>query len=184
MTAHPEAGDSGLELIIAIDDDGWAENLPEYEALARRWVEAAIAAARADGGAPAGPLSPKAAHEMGVVFSSDEIVQALNREWRNKDQPTNVLAFADAEPPPAGAPWQMGDVVLAFGTTQREAESGGLTIEAHAAHLGVHGILHLFGYDHMDDEEAQRMERLETRVLAGLGIADPYDPAARGPRPE
>ncbi|MFM2130269.1 MAG: hypothetical protein RL477_1815, partial [Pseudomonadota bacterium] len=117
-------------------------------------------------------------------FSSDDIVRALNREWRGKDRPTNVLAFADAEPPPRGAPWQMGDVVLAFATTRAEAEAAGLALADHAAHLVVHGVLHLFGYDHLDDEQATRMEALETRVLAGLSIADPYGREARGLRPD
>lgn len=180
--ASPEPG--SLDLTVALDDPAWAAAVPDLEVLARRWTEAAIAGARADGGAPAGPLSPAAAHEMGLVFSSDDIVHALNREWRGKDQPTNVLAFADAEPPPPGAPWQMGDVVMAFATTRAEAEAAGLALAEHAAHLVVHGVLHLFGYDHDDDDDATRMEGLETRILARLGIADPYGSGARIARPD
>lgn len=177
-------GAGSLDLTVALDDPAWASALPDLDAQARRWTRAAIAGARADGGAPAGPLSPAAVHEMGVVFSSDDIVHELNREWRGKDQPTNVLAFADAEPPPPGAPWQMGDVVVAFATTRAEAEAAELPLADHAAHLVVHGVLHLFGYDHQDDDEASRMERLETAILAGLGIADPYGSRPRAARPD
>lgn len=164
-----------LELIVAVDDPAWSAALPGIETLARLWTEAAIAGARTDGHPPLPEaLVPGAAHELGIVFSSDAIVHALNREWRGKDAPTNVLAFADAASPPAGAPWSMGDVVLAFGTTRAEAEASGLALAEHAAHLVIHGVLHLFGYDHQDDDEARCMEALETRVLADLGIADPY----------
>ncbi|MGE0650257.1 MAG: rRNA maturation RNase YbeY, partial [Alphaproteobacteria bacterium] len=86
----------------------------------------------------------------------------------------------NADPPPPGAPWQLGDVVLAFATTLGEARSAGLPLADHAAHLVIHGVLHLFGYDHQDDAGARRMERLETEILAALGFADPYLAAGDG----
>ena len=126
-----------------------------------------------------GPLAA-AALELGLVFSDDARVHALNWQYRHKDSPTNVLAFENTDAPPEGAPWQLGDVVVAFGTARAEAAAAGLALADHAAHLVVHGVLHLFGYDHLNDRDARRMERLETRVLAGLGIDDPY---ARGGGP-
>ena len=85
-------------------------------------------------------------------------------------------AFESLDEPPEGAPWQLGDVIVAFGTTAGEADAGGLALADHLSHLVVHGALHLFGYDHILDEDAEEMEALETRVLAGLGVAAPYGP--------
>jgi probable rRNA maturation factor len=105
-------------------------------------------------------------------------MRALNRAWRGKDASTNVLSF------PAGAmahgeePCPLGDVVLAAETVQREAEGQAIPLADHAAHLVVHGMLHLLGFDHERDEEADAMEALETKVLSRLGIADPYEAEA------
>jgi probable rRNA maturation factor len=115
-----------------------------------------------------------AACELSLVFTDDAHVRRLNRDFREKDSPTNVLSF----PAPAGADGRLGsilgDVVLARETVFREAEAEGLTMEAHLAHLILHGFLHILGYDHADEAEATAMERLETAILGGLGIADPY----------
>jgi probable rRNA maturation factor len=112
--------------------------------------------------------------ELSLVFTDDAHVRRLNRDFRKKDSPTNVLSF----PAPAGAGGRLGpilgDVVLAHETVFREADGEGLTIEAHLAHLILHGFLHILGYDHADEAEATAMERLETAILGGLGIADPY----------
>ncbi|MBB4857453.1 putative rRNA maturation factor [Novosphingobium chloroacetimidivorans] len=116
-----------------------------------------------------------------VLFTSDEDVHALNAEWRGKDKPTNVLSFPMLERSdlidlvPSGPPELIGDIALAYGTCAREAEEKGIAIEAHAAHLIVHGLLHLAGYDHeTGDEDAEAMEALETKALAVMGLADPY----------
>jgi probable rRNA maturation factor len=109
-------------------------------------------------------------------------VRTLNRDWRGKDRPTNVLSFAalddvspDRPPLTSGEPLLLGDIVLAFETVAAEAAAGGKPFADHLRHLLVHGLLHLLGYDHeTDEEEAQRMEALETRILAGFGIPDPY----------
>lgn len=119
--------------------------------------------------------------ELSLVFTDDAHIRRLNRDFRKKDSPTNVLSF----PAPAGAGGLMGpilgDVVLARETVVREAAAEGLTVEAHLAHLILHGFLHLLGYDHQDEAEATTMERLETAILGGLGIADPYaGPPLRG----
>ena len=171
------AADSGdtpdVDLTLQIDDGDWTVALAELDARAPGWVRAAVAGARRDRGGNAGPLGA-ALYEMGLVFASDAAVRALNRDWRGKDQPTNVLAFENTDAPPPGMPWQLGDVVLALGTARDEAEAAGISLDDHAAHLVIHGVLHLFGYDHQDDDEAARMEALETGILAALGIADPY----------
>jgi probable rRNA maturation factor len=181
MTAQPEPGpDTDFDLSVEVRDGSWRDALPDLEPLARRWVAAAVGGAQADRGGAAAPLGARNGHEMGLVFADDATVQGLNRDWRGIDRPTNVLAFDNADAPPPGAPWQLGDVVLAFATTRNEARGAGLPLADHAAHLVIHGVLHLFGYDHQDEAEARRMECLETEILATLGIADPYVAAGDG----
>lgn len=111
--------------------------------------------------------------EVSLVFTNDDHVQALNRQWRDQDKPTNVLSFAANEGSGPVTPL-LGDVILAFETVTREAEAQNKTFEDHLTHLLIHGFLHLLGYDHIDGDEAEKMEMLETLVLASLGIADPY----------
>jgi probable rRNA maturation factor len=134
--------------------------------------------------AAAGQVAPELASERlsaSVLLTSDAEVHALNRDWRGRDEPTNVLSFPmltrdellglAAEGPPE----LLGDVALAHGTCAREAEERGVALEHHAAHLVVHGLLHLAGYDHETGAaEAEAMEALETKALAICGIADPY----------
>nr|WP_301298439.1 rRNA maturation RNase YbeY [Qipengyuania citrea] len=116
-----------------------------------------------------------------VLFTSDADVHALNKEWRGKDKPTNVLSFPMLQRgdlldlAPEGPPEMLGDLALAAGTCAREAADKGVPLEAHAAHLLIHGLLHLAGHDHVDsDTQAEAMEALEIAALAKLGIADPY----------
>jgi probable rRNA maturation factor len=114
--------------------------------------------------------------EVAFLFTDDQTVAQLNAQWRAKQGPTNVLSFPGAASTPlaTGQPRQLGDVALAFGVVSREALEQGKTLEAHASHLIVHGLLHLAGFDHMNERDAQAMEMLETRILAEMGIADPY----------
>ena len=124
--------------------------------------------------------------EAAIVLSEDAELHALNRRWRGKDKPTNVLSFPSGAAGPEGR-LLLGDVVLAFQTLAREADEAGKPLCDHLSHLVVHGVLHLMGYDHRRPAEARRMEALEVKVLAGLGIPDPYratlPPARpRGPR--
>lgn len=121
--------------------------------------------------------------ELSLVLTDDARIRDLNRDWRGFDKPTNVLSFpaADAEDDDPGP--LLGDVVVAFETTAREAAEAGRRLEDHFAHLLVHGLLHLFGFDHEDDAEADEMEALETAILAGLGIADPYGDTEPSPPP-
>lgn len=119
--------------------------------------------------------------EVSILFTSDEAVQVLNRDWRGKDKPTNVLSFpADDFPAMDGVPVPLGDIALAYETCAREAGEKEVTVFDHLTHLILHGILHLLGYDHLTDEEATEMEDLERRLLARLEIADPYGPADNG----
>jgi probable rRNA maturation factor len=107
--------------------------------------------------------------EVAILLTGDAEMQALNRQWRGKDVPTNVLSFPSGE----GA-GHLGDVALAYETVEGEAKQRNTSIADHAAHLVVHGMLHLLGYDHEREDDAIKMERLETEILATLGIADPY----------
>ena len=145
----------------------------DWEALAARAAEAAAVVA---------PELGNEALLVSLVFADDDEVQALNKQWRAKDKPTNVLSFpmlsreevlhAAADPGHAG---MLGDMILAHGVCRREAEDKGVTVEAHATHLIVHGLLHLAGYDHETGQaEASQMEAMETKALAMLGLADPY----------
>lgn len=121
--------------------------------------------------------------EVAIRLTDDAEVQALNAQWRGKDKPTNVLSFpqADADSLTIGAMADdgellLGDIVLARETCEREAAEKGITTEAHAIHLVVHGTLHLLGYDHIDEAQAEAMEDMERRAMAELGHADPYAP--------
>jgi probable rRNA maturation factor len=129
---------------------------------------AVLAAAQAVSTAPA---------ELAIVLADDSAIRALNRKWRGRNAPTNVLSF------PAPAPGKsrraaphLGDLVIAYQTTAREAAAEGKPFEHHLAHLAVHGFLHLLGYDHESDREARVMEGLERRILRRLAVPDPYAP--------
>ncbi len=113
--------------------------------------------------------------ELAIVLGDDSGIQALNREWRGKNAPTNVLSFLAARPgkTPSASPY-LGDIVIAYQTVAREAATEGKPFNHHLAHLAVHGFLHLLGYDHENDRDAQTMERLERRILKRLAIPDPY----------
>ena len=134
----------------------WRKHLPGAAKLARETARAALADARHTGG------------ELSVVLSDDEAVRILNKRWRGKDAPTNVLSFATGEPN------LLGDVVLAFETVAREAKAQGKPLANHVRHLVVHGVLHLLGHDHARERDATRMENRERRILKSFGVADPY----------
>ena len=147
-----------------------------------RLAKAAVRAAVAESGVP-GLLDGPVAAEVSVRFTSDEEVRSLNAAWRGKDKATNVLSFPMVGPELLDALVRteegealLGDIVLAHGVCAAEAAEKNLQICTHAAHLVVHGALHLLGYDHeRGDEDAETMEEAERRSLAGLGIADPYE---------
>ena len=127
-------------------------------------------------------LDTDALVEISVRLTSDDEVHTLNRQYRGKDKPTNVLSFPMVQPDLIETVSQntddgellLGDIVLAHDVCAREAAERGVTIEAHATHLIVHGTLHLLGYDHLTDDEGDAMEAIERDALADLGISDPY----------
>ena len=155
-----------MTVSIEVEDDAW-RSLGNLETLACRAVGAVLAASGLDA----------EGCEIAVLFTDDASIAAINAEWRSKNRPTNVLSFPapDDMPVPAGEPRPLGDLVLAHGVISREAAEQGKTLHDHTAHLIVHGTLHLLGHDHEDDLEAEEMEALETGILKGLGISDPYE---------
>ncbi len=159
-----------LDIQIAVEADGWPDE-PELEAISGRVLEAAAAFLASEEKQPFPPTPP----EVSLVFSDDAQVQEINAEWRGQDKPTNVLSFPAFPLAPGGKPGPMlGDIVIARETVEREAADLDKSFDEHLTHLMVHGFLHLFGYDHMEAEEAERMESIETRILSSLGLSDPY----------
>jgi probable rRNA maturation factor len=163
-----------LEIALTREEP-WPEG--DWDALADRATRAAI------GRTPHGELlTSTAAIEISVRLATDEEVRTLNAQYRQKDKPTNVLSFPMIQPDLIETVSQnsddgevlLGDIVLAHGVCAAEAAERGISVEDHATHLLVHGTLHLLGYDHMGDEEAEHMEAIETDALSALGIADPY----------
>jgi probable rRNA maturation factor len=165
-----------MTLDIAIDADAEWDSSHDWASLARSAATAAIA----ESAFPQLEQGDRTV-ELSIRLTSDDEVHALNSEWRGKDKPTNVLSFPMAEPAELemsagpGPELMLGDIILARGVCLAEAADKGVPLESHAAHLMVHGTLHLLGYDHMDDDSAADMEGREVRALARLGIADPYE---------
>jgi probable rRNA maturation factor len=155
---------------------GWPDGA-DWPALASEAVLAAIA------NTPYSVLiASDASIEVSIKFTNDDEVQALNRDYRGKDKPTNVLSFPMIPADLIGiiantddGEVLLGDIVLAYETCLREAEERGITLQAHATHLIVHGTLHLLGYDHVDELEAVAMEALEQDIMAALGLHNPYE---------
>lgn len=160
---------------IALDADPEWESSTGWHALMRGAAEAALA----ESAFPQLVTSERTV-ELSVRLTADEEVRALNSQWRGKDKPTNVLSFPLAEANElaqanvAGPELLLGDIVLAHGVCAAEAADKHVPIKEHAAHLVVHGTLHLLGYDHGDNGAAEDMEAREVRALARLGIANPY----------
>jgi probable rRNA maturation factor len=154
--------------VIAVETDvsaDWDSRI-DWPGLARSAVHAAVACSRHAG---------LCDNEVSVKFTSDEELRQLNAAWRGQDKATNVLSFPMAEESELASAQLLGDVVLAYGVCAGEAGDKHVAIEVHAAHLVVHGTLHLLGYDHETSEgDAEEMEETERQALASLGIADPY----------
>ena len=153
-----------IDLDVVIAAEGWSD-LADVEHLAKRAAAAALVAA---------PGTPADALAATLLLTNDEAVRELNRDWRGQDKPTNVLSFPSDAPSVPGEPLHLGDIALAFETVVREARQEDKTPADHAAHLVVHGVLHLLGQDHGTDDDAALMEEAEIEALRTLGIADPY----------
>jgi probable rRNA maturation factor len=145
---------------VEVEETAWTDALPDAERIAD---QAAAAALKAGGAGPE-------AGELTVLLAGDDAVADLNTRFRGKTGPTNVLSF----PAPESAQPHLGDLALAYGVCAREAAEQGKPLGAHLSHLVAHGVLHLLGWDHQSDDEAEAMERLEREILAGLDIPDPY----------
>lgn len=160
-----------IDIDIIIEDTRWTEILPDAEALAREVINLAIE--KLDNPNPG---------EASLVLSNNAEVQILNRDYRGKDKPTNVLSFASEDdshmPDIPGMPKLYGDIIVALETLQSEAIDQQKQLKDHYRHLCLHGFLHLMGYDHIEDEEAEEMEALEAEILATAGITDPYQAVA------
>jgi probable rRNA maturation factor len=142
---------------VILEDDAWEAAEPRAAALAEIAAAAVLAHERASD------------RDIAVLLADDARVAALNAAFRGKDGPTNVLSF-----PAAASAEQLGDIALAYGVCAREAAEQGKSLGHHLQHLTAHGVLHLLGYDHESDAEAEAMEAKERAILAGLGVADPY----------
>ena len=155
-----------LAVAFSVEHDGWGD----VQELCERTIHMAFSCARTE--------LPDGVVEVSLVLSDDPTVQNLNREWRDKDSPTNVLSFpafdSDFSDVPDGAPLLLGDIILAYETCVREALRDHISMADHLSHLVVHGFLHLLGYDHQNDDDADEMESLEINILAKLGIKNPY----------
>lgn len=179
MRAARRARRISMDVEITIESEDWAAH-PE---LGRLLAHAARTAVKVAG------LTVEADAELSILLGGDDLLRRLNRAYRGKDGATNVLSFPQPAPAAAGPErLLLGDVALAYETVAREAAAAGKPLEHHAAHLVIHGLLHLFGYDHDCDAEATKMEAIERAVLGALDIADPYaqdevhsEPAAAAP---
>jgi probable rRNA maturation factor len=159
--AEPLAGPR-LAVDVARHADTWAE-AGITDVLLERAARAALATIAA---------LPSGNYEIAVVLTDNAEMRTLNRTWRGKNAPTNVLSFPASEA--LGEVPFLGDVVLTYETSLKESREDNLTLSDHVSHLVVHGVLHLLGFDHQTEEEAERMEAIERKALATLGIADPY----------
>lgn len=163
-----------VEILIHCEGGEW-QSLADCEALIEQTLSGALACALEQRPAYRGRV-----WEISVLLTDDAQMQALNRQWRGRDKPTNVLSFPAVDEAmlsleSTGDRWPLGDLALAWETVAREAETQAKPLSHHLRHLLVHGLLHLLGYDHEEAQEAEDMERFEALILAGWDIPNPYD---------
>jgi probable rRNA maturation factor len=170
MTLETAAKPSLPIIDVSVQDPAW-ESMHDIESVVCLITQTTLSAA----------ILPKEAIErdleVSIVLANDDLVRVLNREYREKDKPTNVLTFAALdgdEPVPEEGVLNLGDVILSFQTIERECQEQGKFPLDHIKHLTVHGVLHLLGYDHQTDDEATDMETLEIRILERMGVQNPY----------
>ena len=161
---------AAISLAVAVEAGEW-DDADAIEALAQSALDAAV---RDLFEREAQPF-PEDPPEVSLVLADDAMMADINGQWRDQPKPTNVLSFPAFPLVPGGKPGPMlGDIILARETIEREAEDLGKPVEDHITHLIVHGFLHLFGYDHIANNDAEKMEAIETRILASLDLSDPY----------
>ena len=165
------ASKSNFDIDVTISEPEWITSFLDVEKVATNAMEITLKIAQM-------PKKIKGKDiEVSIVLANDDLVQVLNREYREKDKPTNVLTFASLDsdgPIPENTPYPIGDVILAFQTIDREAREQGKFFKDHFTHMVVHGTLHLLGYDHQTEDEANNMESLEIRILEKMNIQNPY----------
>jgi probable rRNA maturation factor len=164
----PRAATVRIAVSVIVEHDAWHEAIADPLPLLRHAAAAALAQARRDRRSRS-----TAKPAVAVALIDDRAMRKLNRTYRGKDKPTNVLSFPAGEAG-EGKTLALGDIALALGTVKREAKAQGKTLGDHVSHLMVHAVLHLLGYDHESDPDAELMETLERKALAALGISDPY----------
>lgn len=175
-TETPEPDPSGPTLDIRLQSRKWRE-IEDLRPRILAAIDAALALA---------PVKPLPGAELSLLLTDDKRIRIVNRDWRGFDKATNVLSFPAAPPERIASSPVVGDIVIALETVVREAQAEEKSVGDHLSHLVIHGLLHLLGEDHETEEQAQRMEALETAALAKLGIADPYvgsEPEPMQPRP-
>jgi probable rRNA maturation factor len=157
---------ANLDLTVVLETSRWTDVLSNYEPMIQMVVsETLITLGQID--------QPKAAS---IVLADDEFLQKYNLQFRGKDKPTNVLSFpADKSMHFVDNIDNLGDILISLSTLEREAAEQEKTFEDHFKHMLVHGVLHLLGHDHQEDEEAEKMETLEITILLALGVANPYE---------
>ncbi len=160
MDGCAASGESEQPVEIVVACELWRSACPDIEEVCLQAVRAVLAERRCG--------------EVSVLLDGNLRVRDLNSAWRNRDMPTNVLAFPAGPPPSQGVPHPLGSIVLAYETVCEESRDQGRMFRDHAAHLVVHGTLHLLGYDHVRDEDAAAMESRESRILGSLGLDDPH----------
>lgn len=170
-----------VEIAVIFRTASWRARPPGAANLCRRAARAAVAGALGDARGTWKARLRKVGCELSIVLASDPFVARLNRDYRGKSGPTNVLSFpsglldqSSKHGPGAHGPVALGDVVIAYGTVAAEAKAAKRPLAHHLAHLVVHGVLHLLGYDHLEERQAQRMESLEVAILRAIAVPDPY----------
>ncbi len=170
----------GLILEVSVDFDGWHSELSDYKKIINNVIHQIVI------NVPEGKQLSKFQHlELGIILCDDAFIKHLNKTYRNQNNVTNVLSFEGLSPdqaiamlqtdaPAQAFPQSLGEVYIAYETLKREAEAGNIAFRNHFTHLILHGILHLLGYDHIEDNEAEIMEAIETKLLSNLAIDDPY----------
>jgi probable rRNA maturation factor len=146
-----------IDLDLRVADPAWDAALPNLAEICQAALDA-------------GAVQKQAKGEVSLLLTADDEIQTLNRDWRGKDKPTDVLSFPASS---LDAPF-LGDIAVSLGVTQMDAETRGVPLDQHLSHLLIHGLMHLLGHDHKDDTEAAEMESLEIAALASLGWPDPY----------